>query len=136
MTDQPTRRVAATRKVSLADFNENWTDCYVVLLLADLQEFRDSIAKDWTGALQAEVLDFELDTVKQHFVAGKIRIVGSDELVDMEPGDVTAVPELPDYLYSVIMGIDLDPKDLRKAARSTSVPSNSESTTKTPSSTE
>lgn len=135
MTDAP-RRIAATRKVSLADFADDWQDCHAVVRLATLEEFRETTEKDFTALKTSEVIDYEVQFVKDHFVSGRLKELGGDELVDMLADDITAVPPLPDYLYTVILGLDIDPKGLRKAAQAMSMPSNDSSTTKTQSSTE
>lgn len=139
------RRIAALKKVSLADFAEGWDDCYATVRLATLQDYREITTKDFTGAKNLEVVDYEVQVVKEHFVGGKIRVLndqGEPELQDMQAEDVECLPGLADHLYIAVLGLNLDPKDLRTqmAQSSTSelgeTPSTSLSTTKTPSSTE
>ncbi len=129
------RVVAATRKVSLADFADGWDECYAIVRLASFAEYTEIAAKDFKGMEQLAILAFEGDTVRSHFVTGKIMVLndaGTDQtLAEMTADDIDAVPGMADYLYTVIMGMTLDPKALRKAAQDSSAPSNSESTTKT-----
>lgn len=129
------RVVAATRKASLSDFADSWEDCYAIVRLASFAEYSDIATKDFKGMPTVEVLKFETDIVQAHFISGKIMVLseaGTEQVLsDMQKGDIDAVPGMADYLYTVIMGMTLDPKALRKAAQDSSAPSNSESNTKT-----
>ncbi len=125
------RVVAATRKVSLSEFADDWDDCYAVVRLASYGEYVEVANKDFTDIKQEDALKFEYDFVISHFVSGKILLLGSDELQDMAVDDIDAVPGMTDYLYRVSMGMTLDPKVSGKAAQDMSEPSSSENTTKT-----
>jgi hypothetical protein len=126
MTDTK-RRIALTRKVSLADLADDWNDCYAVVILASFDEVTEIGSKDFKDMKPIDIVSWELEVVARNFVSGKIMALGVDntsELVDMTADDLRASTQLVDKLYSVIMGISLDPKGTSKTASSTSAPSN------------
>lgn len=129
------RVIAATRRVSLGDFADGWDECYAVVRLASFAEYEDVSKTDFTGMNVADTLKHEIEFVKSHFVSGKILVLdettSESSLQNMTKDDVDAIPSLPDYLYTVVMGMNLDPKALKREAQDTSAPSTSESITKT-----
>lgn len=134
----PKRTPAVLRKVSLADFSDGWDECYAVVRLASYQEFADFANEDLSSLNNIEKVGKEIEVVKRHFVSGKILVLedgGSTTLEDMTSDDVAATPKLADYLFSIILGVDLDPKGSSKAAPSSSASTTPSNNTKTPSST-
>lgn len=131
------RRITVTKRVSLAQFGEGWDDCYAIVTPANYATY-DAISKaDIEKMTNAERIMFEMDTVKRHFVSGKIKALndkGTFELTDMLPGDIEASLELTEALYIAIMGLQLDPKGSSGEAPTGQPPANSESTTETSSS--
>lgn len=131
------KRYAAVKKSSLAGLSEEWgDDCYAYVQPAT---YEDNIAvadADFTKMAQREQVDWQTKMVKAHFISGKIKVFnGTDfELTEMTVDDVTASVAVLDKLYADIMGFDLDPKDLRKAAKESALPLTTEINTETMSS--
>lgn len=132
------RRVAITRKVSLAEFADGWDDCFAIVTLADFSEMQEIAAKDFKSLTDIEAVGFEIEVVMKHFVSGKINVIndaGQAELVDMVAADVQAGPKIADRLYAVIMGVTLDPKGTETAVTNSPTPTPDSNSTKTTSST-
>lgn len=135
MTD--VKRYVAVKKSSLAGLSEQWDDdCFAYVQPAT---YADNVAlgeMDFSKMKQSEQVQWQTKWVKDHFISGKIKVFNGTEfeLVDMALEDIDASVAVNDKLYADIMGFDLDPKDLRKAARESALPTNEPSTTETTSS--
>lgn len=128
------RRVALTRKVSLADYADGWDDCYAIVTLAGFDEVSEAADNDYSKNTNLENVAYEIEVVKRHFVSGKIRVLGENgqpELVDMTSDDVRASIPIADKLYAVIMGLTLDPKGMPTEATPSSESTIDSNTTKT-----
>jgi hypothetical protein len=132
-----TRRLAIAKRVSLEGLGPNWgDDCYALMMPASYEDMAaadqiDSKSKD-------EQVRFQIEFLKNHFVSGKVRVIDGkgNDLVDMEPDDVSASVALSDRLFLACLGDDLDPKEARQAAAATKKPKNDVKPTGTPSSME
>ena len=123
------RRLAVTKKVSLSDIAEGWDDCYAIVTKADYATFQLMRNTEVETMSQSEQMKLELQVITDHFVAGKVRILGQSGesvLADMELSDVEGSIELINKLYLEIMGVTLDPKDL--STLMTTSPTNDPST--------
>lgn len=144
MSDSP--RITITKRVSLSGMSDGWgDDCYAIVTPASYQDYDELGNLDTSKLTRAEDIKLQMNIVKKHFVEGKLRPWGSDELVAMQADDVYASVEIANRLYSEIMGLKLDPKDSTAASPDVGTPSattptvepqpNSEDTTGTSSST-
>lgn len=133
------KRYAAVKKSSLAGLSEEWGDeCYAYVQPAT---YEDNIAmdeSDFSKMKQREQVEWQTKMVKDHFISGKIKTFNGIEfeLVEMTLGDIDASIAVNDKLFADIMGFDLDPKDLRKAAKESALLMNELVTTETTSSEE
>jgi hypothetical protein len=126
------RQLALAKRVSLDGIARGWGDeCYAMMLPAS-----------YTDMLQADQLDektkeqqvqFQISFLKDHFVSGKIRLIGEDQPVDMEADDVGASIALTDRLFLGCLGDDVDPKGPGPVAGATVEPQPDEKPTETPS---
>lgn len=126
------KRYAAVKKSSLAGLSEEWGDeCYAYVRPATYEDNMALTETDFSKMDQREQVAWQTKMVKGHFISGKIKAFDGAEfvLVDMTPEDIDANIALNDKLYADIMGFDLDPKDIRKAARESALPTNAESST-------
>lgn len=115
MADQK-RRIALTKKISLADLSDGWQDCYAVIRPASYQDYRDFAANDVQAMTNTDQIKLQMDFVKTHFVGGKVMTFaddGSQVLSDMQAADIEESTELSNKLFFEIMGIKIDPKDLQ-----------------------
>ena len=115
------RRLALTKKVSLADLADNWDDCFAIVRLATFAEFVEySNQKPKKAASVTEKLEPIFKVVETHLVGGKIKVFveGNDDpqLLDITAEDVRSSLPMANKLAAVILGIKLDPKDSPKAA--------------------
>jgi hypothetical protein len=129
------RRLAIAKKVSLAGIGPDWGDeCYAYVMPANYNDMLEAEKLDELS--KAEQVKFQLDFIKRHFVSGKIRVMGEEDLADMEPDDVMASVALTDRVFMAILGDDIDPKEADPAAGRPSAPASDDKPTGTPSSTE
>ena len=133
MADMP--RITITKRVSLAGLSEGWDDCYAIVAPARYRDYEEVSQLETSMLTQAQLIKTEMDLVKSHLVAGKIKVHGDDNFVDLEPADIESSLELSNRIYSEIMGFKLDPKGTDEAAGSEPKRQNSTSTTETTSST-
>ena len=105
------RRITITKKVSLAGLADGWDDCYAIVTPADYRTYDELSQLDTSKLTKAEDIKYQMQVVKNHFVEGKIKVWGSDELVDMKDDDAEASVDFANLLYIEIMGMKLDPKD-------------------------
>lgn len=134
MAPEDTRRVAITKKVSLAEVADGWEECYAVVSLANFNDLTELDATDLDKMKTLDIVKFEIGVVEKHFVSGKILLTqpdGTVALADMLIDDIKSSPRLIDLLYSEIMGLTLDPKDTSKVATNNSAPTSDSNTTKT-----
>lgn len=131
------KRYVAVKKSSLAGLSEEWgDDCFAYVQPAT---YADNLALgelDFSKMKQSEQVQWQTKMVKDHFISGKIKVFNGAEfeLTDMTLEDIDASTAVNDKLYADIMGFDLDPKDLRKAARESALLTSEPSTTETTSS--
>lgn len=134
------RHLALLKKVSLADINEGWGDCYALVRGAEYDEWIEFAANDLKSLKQEQVTRLEMDFVKQHFIKGEIRILddnGDSVLVPMELADIERSAPITDALYFAILGVKVDPKALSTSTEpsptsdASTQPSENSNTTKT-----
>lgn len=131
------RRYAAVKRSSLAGLSEEWgEECYAYVRPATYEDNMIVNETDFSTMKQRDQVALQTKMVKEHFISGKIKIFNGNEfeLVDMTEEDIDASIAVNDKLYADIMGFDLDPKDLRKVAMESALPSSVESSTETTSS--
>lgn len=127
------------KKVSLAGLSEGWDEsCFAYVVptsYLDQKDVTESSIKSMTPGQQVE---YQLQFVRDRFVSGKIKAFDGSEFVeiDMEPEHTTASVEVTDRLYAEIMGLGLDPKDIRKAVTENALQSGELKATETSSSEE
>lgn len=132
--DDAKRRVAVTKRVSLSDIGDGWDECYATVRLATFDELGEIAEKSFADVKYLDVIKFEMDLVKEHFIDGKILILdesGKPVLQDMVANDVKSYPQIADHLYATIIGVDLNPKDTRTEVPSKTESTNDSNTTKT-----
>lgn len=136
---QPRRLGLPTKRFSLSDIGEGWSDCYidyypsVAVDLLSIQAL--AIDKDSPEATGLQVV---VSIIESHLFGGHVMVVqdGKNSVVDIEPGDIKLLP-LPTLrdLYAEMTGGALDPKDSASAPTPDAEPKNEPSTTTTGSST-
>lgn len=122
------RRVAVTRKLSLADFGDDLQDSYVIVTLADFEEVSAISELEFEKMTNLEATKEMLEIGKKHFVAGKIALlneVGESELVDMKPDDIQASAAIIGGIYGAVMGVIPDPKVTSTTMETSPTPSHS-----------
>jgi hypothetical protein len=115
----PKRRLALTKRVSLANLSEGWDECYAIIRPATYQEYQEFLALDVADMTPADQMKVEIEMVTEHFVSGKILILdaeGESQLEDMKPEDIRASLPLANTLFFEILGVKLDPKGSVTAA--------------------
>lgn len=133
------KRYAAVKKVNLEGFSEEWdASCYAYVAPATYDDNQALADKAFAAKSDADKLQHQKDFVKSHFISGRIKIFDGDSFVDdaMTVDDVFASVEITDYLYSEMMGLGIDPKDIRKVAMPDTLPTNATASTETTSQTE
>lgn len=128
MSDKPRRQLGILKKVSLATLAEGWGECYINVTpatLAEMRELKNSNPKDMTDD---QGLDMMLGLIKNHFVSGKIMVVGADgeslELTAAEAGDIDSFSiEINNAIFEAILGQKLDPKAMPQATTPKTPPS-------------
>ncbi len=131
------KRIVSIKKSSLEGLSHEWGDeCYAYITPATYEEMLEVNELNTAELTQREQVNFQLEQVKKHFVSGKIKVFNGTEfeLVDMTAEDAVATIAIADKIYADIIGFELDPKDLRKAAQENALQMKSESTTETSSS--
>jgi hypothetical protein len=130
-------RITAVKKSSLAGLSEGWGDeCYAIVRPAT---YSDMIALDGIDRTdKSAAAHFQRELVRAHFVTGKIKLWSDkgQELVDMTVDDVDCSVAVLDKLFADIIGIDVDPKDLREAVAQGLMQESNGNSTGTQSSTE
>lgn len=110
------RRLAISKRVSLAWVAEGWTDeCFALVMPAGYREFIEfaRMGADTSPEANAKVTEFQLQFVKDRLVSGKVLVQqedGSQVLDDIQPEDVDASMQLADILFDAITGKITDPK--------------------------
>lgn len=112
-------RITAVKKSSLDGLAEGWgAECFAIVRQASYDDMR---AIDEIDPLkeQGKAVELQEKIVTEHFISGKIKVWntnGEQELVEMTREDATASIAVCDKLYADIIGLDLDPKDIKAAA--------------------
>lgn len=110
------RRLAFTKKVSLAGIAPGWDDCFINVTEASSAERSEvqDFAKN-ADVTNVEATEKMVTQVKSHFVSGRVRLLdGAD--ADMTEEDVDALPDRVLYdVWAAVNGYDLDPKDIETA---------------------
>lgn len=110
-----TRRLALSKRVSLAHLFENNDQCYAMVRPATRAEYKEMMGDKLSKLDAAKQADVQTSFVRDHFVSGKLLILGENdkpELVDMTADDIDLFMTISNALYIGIMGLNLDPKDL------------------------
>lgn len=130
-----TRRLAITKRVSLAEVSEGWEDsCYAVVTLATNREQFAITETDTSKLNNRESIELQAKFVREHFVRGEVLALDEDgepSLVPMAPEDIEDNTEIANRLFLACVGADTDPKDTPPAASDGAEQPNSEATTKT-----
>lgn len=115
------KQYPVVKRVELAGFSEQWDEsCYAYVVPTNYHDQLATITNKISELPPKEQIQAQLDFVKEHFVSGRIKVFDGEvfKLVKMEPEHTGATVDLTDYLYSEIMGLGIDPKELRRAATS------------------
>ncbi|WOI85997.1 hypothetical protein [Rhodococcus qingshengii] len=131
------KRITSIKKSSLAGLSHEWDDeCYAYITPATYEDTLKVTEGNIASLSEREQVEYQLNTIKEHFVSGKIKAFNGEDfaLTDMTVDDAVASVGIADKLYSDIMGFDLDPKDIRRAAMRNALQTPSESNTETSSS--
>jgi len=131
------KRYPSVKKVSLAGLSEEWDEsCFAYVIPSSYDDQLALAELNTTEMTDAETTAYQLRFVREHFVSGKIKVFNGDSFVeeDMTPSDTAATIDITDRLYAEIMGIGLDPKEIRKVAERSTLQSTEESPTSSPSS--
>lgn len=108
------RRLAISKRVSLANIAEGWDDCYALVAPCSYQEYAEIVALIEEGKTKAEIMAFQLQFVKSHLISGKVRVFDESNqpvLVDITPEDIELSQDISDTLCVGITGVAPDPKD-------------------------
>lgn len=109
------RRLGILKRVSLADLAEGWGECYINVTPATLAEMRMLKDSDPENMTDDQGLDMMLSLIKEHFVGGKLMVVGDDnETLTMTAAEVDDIDsfsvEMNNTLFEAILGKKFDPK--------------------------
>lgn len=125
------------KKVGLAGLSEGWDEsCYAYVVPASYLDQKD-IAESGVATMTPEQqVEYQLKYVADHFVSGKILAFDGQEFVpvDMTKEHTAVTVEVTDRLYAEIVGLGLDPKDIRKAVAEKALQSDDSTHTETSSS--
>lgn len=133
-----TKRYPVVKRVNLAGFSEEWDEtCYAMIAPATYEDRKALINSGIKDSDTEALLEWQLKVVTEHFISGKIKVFDGEAFspVDMTVEDAVASIDLADYLYSEIMGLGLDPKDIRAVAQRATLQSIDPKPTETSSST-
>jgi hypothetical protein len=123
------RRLAITKRVNLEGLDEGWgPDCYALVAPCSYQERLDLTELQTDDKAKAEVVKYQLDLVRKHFLSGKALFLndsGEPELSDLTIDDIVESEPLIDLLFLAIMGVATNPKDLSTLKGKLSTPSDS-----------
>lgn len=133
------RRLAITKKVSLAGIGEGWGDeCYAVIALASNREQFEIADTDTATLTNRQSIDIQATFVKDHFIRGEVKVFGSDgslKVVGMTSDDVEDNTEIASRLFLACVGSDIDPKDIPEGPSLENEQPSATATTETSSST-
>lgn len=120
-TTAPKRRVAITKKVSLAEFSDGWDDCFVLIVPATFREVNAYLedGEKRKGNTPSQDMEVQTSIIRTHFICGKIMALDESdkpELVDMTPEDSEVSIAISNKLFNEVMGFNLDPKGSQKTA--------------------
>ncbi|MDQ0825425.1 hypothetical protein QFZ60_001598 [Arthrobacter sp. B2I5] len=121
------RRLAITKRVSLAGVAEGWDEsCYALVMPPSNEEYIDftttTAAEDMSNI---DKFKWQIEFVKKHLVSGKVKVLddsGNLVLDDLLTEDIDASKELADLLFIQSVGLDLDPKGLSTAMETSPTP--------------
>lgn len=121
------------KRISLAGQGEGNDENYALVVPASYDDLEATDDTDFASMSKREQIDWQLDFVRKHFVSGKIAAYNGSEFVtiDMTADHAVATRDLADYIYSEIMGLDVDPKVIREAVAANNLQTNDESVTET-----
>lgn len=132
-------RLGLIKRMSLEGVADGWgADCFMLYRpasIAKLKEFKT--LKD--NLSDEEGLDYMTQFVKDHLVRGRVMVL--DDNGDLVEGDLSAAhvdecdADTLSFMFSEMLGVTLDPKDLEKARSRAIEPSSGTASTGTPSST-
>ncbi|RAN78018.1 hypothetical protein B5P43_18475 [Bacillus sp. SRB_336] len=101
--------------MSLAGVADGWDDCFAIVSLGTYDEGRDTNQLLASNASDEDGYKFQTDIVTKHFVSGKVLTVledGTEGLGDLTIEDAVAYTQISNKLFSAIVGMAPDPKDL------------------------
>lgn len=133
------RRLAITKKSSLAGIAEGWDEsCYAIVTAATVEELVEFSKFKGSDHSEAEWVNIAADFVKHHFVSGRVLVLGQPAsskkfvLADMQLADISQSIDIVTKLLADIAGVNYDPKDTGPAASSEPQPTNSAQPTANP----
>lgn len=114
------RRLAITKRMSLADVAEDWTsECYALYRPATYKDMLEVKSLNPDSLDESAGIDFMLEFASRHIVGGKVMVLNDDDMLqvaEMQPSDVELLPpEVVNSLFADMTGAKLDPKDTRSA---------------------
>lgn len=121
MTDN---RIVVTKRVSLAGVSEGWDEsCYALVKPATYDDNIVIEETDVSKLSRSEQVAVQEKFVQDHFIKGEVMLFDGEDfaLGALTKNDVAASVDLLDALYMGILGIDSDPKDIRKAVEATTL---------------
>ncbi len=107
------RRLAITKRIDLSSVADGWDDCYVIVSGATFGEAAELAGVDFKSLSAADAAATSLKIATDHFVSGKIRVLGDNnepELVDMEADDIAGSPSVLELVSAGVLGVIVDPK--------------------------
>lgn len=125
------------KKVSLEGLSEGWDEsCYAYVVPSSYLDQKELAEAKLETLSPTEQVEYQLKYVHDRFVSGKIRAFDGKDFVDIDMTAAhTAVSvEVTDRLYAEIMGLGLDPKDIRKVVQGNALQSDESTPTETSSS--
>lgn len=128
------KRLVGVKRLSLEGLADEWgSECYALYMPATYEDHLALQGLEVAKLSQREQVEIQCDLIRKKFVGGKVKALNPDsgeyELVDMTAEDATEVVGIADAVYSAIMGFDLDPKAIRKAAMANALQTSDEQPT-------
>lgn len=134
------RRLAISKRFSLAEIDTAWKDCYIEYSPATIHDLTKFQELNPQGQTETQAIDYMVTFIKDHTLRGKVLLVNDDgtpgiaDLVKEEDID-NLPPNVIKTLFADMNGAILDPKDTPQVAPVAAEQPASVESTVTPSST-